>query len=418
MLCKINPTLGGATDNKARGINFLRALQAICTAPAGSTPSVASVSTPTASPVIGTAGSVNVITEVISNTEAGGWTQSSSTNITSNYNASFASPYQLDLYRSSGKTTHPFQKLSFRTRHDSLYNGGFTSPQLLVSYGFNTTPEASGNYLLGTNYPSVLNNNTSAYKYEVNHGYGQMMRVDAGEWLIASTERYFICISGEAGNSVAGTMLYAGLRNTQAWESQYDDNIPLVSFGYDGSSTHTGGGGTNATMWARTMMNTGIVNSSPRWCIINNSGGYGGNPTLGDGTSPLTGYTGSAQSYNTYTQDYFFIGNSIALPLLPIFMGMRSQRRHDQANIGPITDPTTGTFVPPAYPITFARTIKDSFNGGGTAPGIFKSMSGTDAFLQQYYTPGQSFTINNEQYYAYALGADTLYRDLMLVRRA
>ena len=83
MLCKINATVGGATDEKARAINFLRAIQAICTAPAGSTPSVASVTTPTASPSIGTSGSADVITSVISNTEAGGWTSSASTTITS-----------------------------------------------------------------------------------------------------------------------------------------------------------------------------------------------------------------------------------------------------------------------------------------------------------------------------------------------
>ena len=123
MLCKINPTLGSATDERARAINWLRAVQAICTASAGSTPSVASVNTPTASPVIGTSGSVNVITEVISNTEAGGWNNSPSTNITPNYNTAFASPYQLDLYRDSGKATYPYRKMSFRTNYHTSFAG-------------------------------------------------------------------------------------------------------------------------------------------------------------------------------------------------------------------------------------------------------------------------------------------------------
>ena len=128
MLCKINPTLGGATDERARAINFLRAIQAICTAPAGSTPSVASVTTPTASPVIGTNGSVNIITEVISNVEAGGWTASASTNITSNYSDTFTSRYTVDLYRDSGKAAYPYRKLSFRTNPVYSFNSSYLSP--------------------------------------------------------------------------------------------------------------------------------------------------------------------------------------------------------------------------------------------------------------------------------------------------
>jgi hypothetical protein len=81
-------------------------------------------------------------------------------------------------------------------------------------------------------------------------------------------------------------------------------------------------------------------------------------------------------------------------------------------------DPSTGTFVPPAFPIVFARNNQGATTAGGTAIGLYKSMSGSDTFLQQYYTPGQTFVVNNEAYYAYVIGNDTLYRDMFLIRKA
>ena len=50
MLCKINPTVGGATDERARAINMLRAIQAICTAAANTTPTCPSQTGSTATP--------------------------------------------------------------------------------------------------------------------------------------------------------------------------------------------------------------------------------------------------------------------------------------------------------------------------------------------------------------------------------
>jgi len=96
---------------------------------------------------------------------------------------------------------------------------------------------------------------------------------------------------------------------------------------------------------------------------------------------------------------------------------MRSKQRGNYAMTGPVSDPLTGTLVPPAFPITFARNKQNSNNSGGTAIGLYKSMGGSDSFMQQYYTPGQTFVVNNEAYYAYAIGNDTLYRDLFLVRK-
>jgi hypothetical protein len=428
MLCKINCTLGGATDERARAINFLRAVQAICTAPAGSTPSVASVSTPTASPVIGTGGSVNVITEVISNTEAGGWSVSSSTNITSNYSNTFASPYQLDMYRDSGKATYPYRKLSFRTNPRYAFSSSYTTyPIIVASHGFNTAPDASGNYQLGTTFDLPVSGGvTNRYRFDVNWhdadanamNYCYTLRPNSGEYLIASTERYFIAISGGLGGT-AGTLTYIGLRTTNSWEDQYDDNPPLASLTYDGGGLHANSSGTYASAWMRTFQTTGQQNSQPAWYRVGNSGYQYGNPTTtGDTMDPLSGYASTGGSWNDYRNALMWWGNQLQVPMLPGYIGMmRSKLRAETVMVGPVVDPATGTLVPPAFPITVARNVQNSQNPGGTLIGLYKSLGGTDTFMQLYYTPGQTFIVNNEAYYAYALGNDTNNRDLFLVRK-
>jgi hypothetical protein len=428
MLCKINPTIGGATDEKARAINFLRAIQAICTAAAGSTPSALSQTAPTASPA-----GTDIITEVISNTEAGGWTSSSSTNVVSNYSATAASPYQLDLYRDSGKAVYPYRKLSFRTNPTHLFNGQYTTyPYILVSHGFNTATDASGNYLLGTAQAMLAADGvTNSYRFDVNYTSTDTTTMDtrrnirpqAGEFLVASTDRYFIILSGTAGNTFSGTMMYVGLRTTSLWEDQYDDNPPLASVAYDGTSNFAAGTGSNASMWTRTLQTTGVVNSNPAWYRITNeiNNAQTSAPSSGTGNNqdPLTGFIGTSGAMNTLNHEYFWFGNQMQLPMLPHMWGsMRSRNRNNTTMAGPVTDSATGTFVPPAYPITFARNVQNSQNSGGTAIGLYKSLGGSDGFMQQYYTPGQTFLLNNEGYYSYAIGNDALYRDLFLVRKA
>lgn len=428
MLCKINATVGGATDEKARAINFLRAIQAICTAPAGSTPSVASLTAPTASPTIGVSGSVNVITEVISNEEAGGWTSSASTTVTSGYNVSLPTvPYTVDLFRDSGKATYPFRKLSFRTNPNHLFSGAYTTyPMIGVSHGYNQVSSATGNYLLGAaaQWADLTTGGVSnRYRADVNYsnesGTGVGFRPAAGEWLIASTDRYFIALSGQLGaTGLPGTMMYVGLRTTDAWEHQYDDNPPLASVVYDGSSNYNNATGVNATMWARTRQTTGVINSLPAWWRIQNiaAASIGSTPnSSGNNISPLGGY---AQISGNISVDSIFWGNEMQVPMLPGLGGiMRSNTRQNLTMTGPVADPVTGTLVPPAFPITFARHKQNSSTSGGTAIGLYKSMGGSDQFMQEYYTPGQTFVVNNEAYYAYAIGNDTLYRDLFLIRK-
>lgn len=435
MLCRINPTVGGATDEKARAINFLRALQAICTAAANTTPSVPSQTTATATP-----SGTDVILEVISNSEAGGWSNSASTNVTSNYNASFGSPYQLDLYRDSGKGAFPYRKMSFRTNPYQTFSGSYTSyPLIVASHGFNTATDASGNYLLGTSMTMPADNGvTNQYRFDVNYmsadgnaygSYHPFFKPAAGEYLVASTSQYFIIMSGSLGaTGNPGTMVYIGLRTTNSWENQYDDNPPLVSVCYDGSQYYSNSSGSNASMWCRTFQSNGQVNSNPAWFRINNEGynSFSNTPDIyGRYVDPLSGYLnfvnyGTQYMGNISNDARYYYGNEMQVPMLPGFTTvMRSKARTGQfAVVPPVSDLATGTFVPPALPITFARNRQASMNPGGTAIGLYKSLGGSDTYMQQYYTPGQTFIINGEAFYPYAIGNDTNYRDLFLVRKA
>jgi hypothetical protein len=435
MLCKINATVGGATDEKARAINFLRAIEAICTAPAGSTPSVPSITAPNASPAIGTAGSVDVITEVISNTEAGGWTSSSSTNVVSNYNTSFTEPYRVDLYRDSGKALYPYRKLTFRTNIGYYFNAAYaTYPYIHASHGFNTVTTASGLYMTAVNnvdIPETNGTGTMRYKHDVNYAdtsteAANLFQPRVGEWLVASTDRYFICMSGGTSAISAGSpgyLMYVGLRTTGAWEDQYDDNPPLASVCFDGSIHYQNGGGSHASMFARTFQFTGAYNSNPAWYRIYNAnsgvsastGDFGGN-----NIDPLSGvnYTAFPSSTTQLMNQQFLWGNQMQIPMCGGVGGLfRTKHRQNTTMTGPVTDTATGLLVPPAYPITFARHHQTSMNPGGQAIGLYKSLGGTETFLQRYYTPGQTFVVNNEAYYSYAIGNDASHRDLFLIRK-
>jgi hypothetical protein len=428
--------VGGATDEKARAINFLRALQAICTAAAGSTPSVPSITAPNASPAIGTAGSVDVIREVISNTEAGGWTSSSSTNVVSNYNTSFNEPYRVDLYRDSGKAAFPYRKLTFRTNTGYYFNGAYaTYPYIHASHGFNTVTTASGLYMTTVNNVSIPETNgtgTMLYKHDVNYAdtttdAANLFQPRVGEWLVASTDRYFICVSGGTSTNTTwspGYLMYVGLRTTSAWEDQYDDNPPLASVCFDGSIHYQNGGGSHASMFARTFQGTtGAYNSNPAWYRIYNANtgiGAGISDFGGNNIDPLSGvnYAAAPSSTTALMNQQYLWGNQMQIPMCGGVGGLfRTKHRQNTTMTGPVTDPVTGILVPPAYPITFARHHQTSMNSGGQAIGLYKSLGGTNTFLERYYTPGQTFVVNNEAYYAYAIGNDANYRDLFLIRK-
>jgi hypothetical protein len=420
MLCKIDATIG-TTDEKARAINFLRAIQAIATAAAGSTPSVTPLTAPS------TLGTGNVITSVISNTEAGGWTSSSSTTLTNAYSATSATPYLLDLYSTAntdtGKTTYPYLKASFYTNRAYPFSGSgsaswanttyLSNQSIDVTVGFHTGTAADGNYLGTNTVDGAWSRNLTcggnltggaAYTSQtLASNTSKQIRAAAGEHLVAATSQYIIVMSRYG-------MVYLGLRNSVAWENAYADNPLVTGFYSDFSNGNATAGGLNQmdmlTSWMYTVDSSGIA-SGPSWRTHKSYTVSGVNPISG---TPDNAFYAAAlwggYSSATYGGGY--------MPLMPF--GLRS---HNYTTaVGPVND-SNGALVPPAYPISPVYTSSgNAVNQAGAIKGMYRSLSGSDTFMNNYYSAGQTFTIGTDSFYPYAVGDDTLYRDLFLIRKA
>lgn len=460
MLCKIDCTLG-TTDEKARAINFLRAVRTVMTAAANTTPTSNVVTAPGIYN-----SSINVITEVVSNVETGGWTATSDSNVADNYNASLASYYQVDFVSNvqTGKATYPYMKCTLTTNMNYPFSGTYTTyPYLDFRIGFNNAASYSNTYSFA---PGTLVNNLSTTANIITAQQGATGVSNSsypaivpqwGEYLIASTSRYVALLNSNA-------VTYFGYRTTNSWEDIYTDNPPIVAF-----STHTRGGPspdysgqttngnpgylydcTTYCAWMYTQGINGNVSVAPQWrvhrwwanandlsgwsySISNNSSRGQMNPLSGTwyptGTSSISSYPNSDSSPTgfaapmipvfrptnnggIYTAGYGFHNAALSSPLM--FMRTHSS----MITQGGVTDPVTGTQVPAAYPLVFQSMTYSQTNSGGTAYGIYKSSCGSDMFLANIFTPGSTYTVGTESYYGYRVGFYAANRDIFLIRKA
>jgi len=79
----------------------------------------------------------------------------------------------------------------------------------------------------------------------------------------------------------------------------------------------------------------------------------------------------------------------------------------------PTIDPTTGTFVPGAYPVNISRTKTGSWNNGGICKGIYKSLTLPINTMKLYFSDNQTFTVNGEEYMPIVFN-----EDMYLIRKA
>jgi hypothetical protein len=428
MLVKFNPTLGtGNNSTTLYAYNFMRCVDAVLTATAGSTPVVRPL---TAAATFDN--STNMITSVIANTEAGGWTRSSSYNLVdASYNASgiTSRTYYADYYNSSGKADYPYKKF---TLSPNTYSGWTSYPTLFARYGIHTATDYSGT--AGYSNSTTSFDLTSYYNstYTINYGYPalpfNMSRsnssnigtalVQGMEFTIAATADYIIII--EPLNS----MMYAGTRTTQSWEDSYSNNPPIVAFQTMLDDRYTSQPNYSKYCfkgaWMLTRDGTGAIRSSPSKLAT----------TYNEGTRPADSVdyvsgpfynTISHSSSNCGLNGCILVGDEMGGPL---FRG--GYQYAVTKGIPPfITPPTTdssGALVPPAYPInamcmdSSTVTSYTYINRGGRCLGIYKGMSGSDAYMNNYYTPGQIFTIDGDSYTPILTNGETAYRDMFLVR--
>jgi hypothetical protein len=385
--------------------------------------------------------------------------------------------YRADFWRASGKATYPFIKFTVLPQVQDTWA---TYPYLDIIYGIHTDTRfnfvagyvpsggsGGGTATTGRNLTAPANNATAWAAHgirpnETGTNQGTAL-INNQDWFLASTSDYFILI--HPGFSIT----YFGVRDLNLWEQQYSDNPPIVAF-----HTPLRPYASAAVMprkmmaWWRLKDGAGEVRSAPFLSFYQDLAETKETSNPARGASLTTGW-----QRNTVTTTYHDVeystseasaitrisGDSFGGPLFRLkglqdnysrIIGNTSpgnlfgsppqgfpnvhldNTTHNIVTYGfgatgpiypPIVDPNTGILVPSAYPVNMmisvtSNTISQAyFNQGGRLPGFYKSLSGSDEFMERYYNPGQNFIINNENWYPVTTGTDTLYRDLFLIKR-
>jgi hypothetical protein len=416
MLVKFNPNIGN-TDANLIGYNFIRCIDAVITAAASSTPVVNPL---TAANTYNTG--LNCITSVIANTEAGGWTRSASYNLVdASYSASTmqSSSYRGDYYNASNKSEYPYKK--FTVSGQTSY-GAYSDAQFMdIRYGIHTdtayssvagySNDTTSARLTATGYYGIITNGL-ATKPTLNSTQGTA-NADGGEWIIAATADYIILIN--ANQSIT----YCGTRTTQNWETSYSNNPPVV-----GWYTATCYLNVNTTYqpwskfgWLLTQDGTGTTRSTPNR-IFNWDGGSNSGYNYVN-TNNTTIWHGAS---NVGQANLQLVGNYFGGPIVPQRATSVTMQGSPGVQINPVPD-NSGALVPCAIPIWMMTTHSSTvtsytyYNGGGRCLGIYKSIGGPDSWMNNYYSPGQTFVVDGENYYPFITGTDTLYRDMWLLRK-
>jgi len=242
MFVKFNPTLGTSTA-QLRAYNFMRVITAVATASANSTPVVHPL---TAADTYDT--NFNLITEVLGNSEGGGWTiadPGETGNTGHNLpDATYADSgitgrtYRADFWRNSGKATYPYIKFTVLPQVQDTWT---TYPYMDIIYGIHTDTRynfvagyapsggsGGGTAATGRNLTAPANNATAYAAHGIRPNQAETSQgtalISYQDWYLACTPDYFILI--HPGFSIT----YFGIRELNLWEQPYSDNPPIVGF--------------------------------------------------------------------------------------------------------------------------------------------------------------------------------------------
>ena len=432
MLIKFDPTIGTTTAS-LRAYNFMRIITAAATAAVNSTPVVRPMTSQNTFN-----NSLNCITEVIANSEGGGW-QVSGTNDTNGHNLPDSTytdsnlqnrVYRADFFRASGKTQYPYLKFTVTPQESATWTshpymdvvaGAHVDTKYKAVSGFQSSTSNDNNFGLASAnltrgpYSNMPGHGIRPNETGVGTGTASQSR---NEWILAVTENYFILIQPWT------SITYFGLRTTQPWETGYDDNPPIVGW-------HT-------PTWSW----TGSASTMPKkmmafWRLRDGTGAIRPQPYLSFNQrhsiteNPVTMTHSTAQFVTSEASSIFRItGDGRSAPLFNLKANLSNfsppHSSTQGTNYWPTTDPATGVQVPCAVPINMQLGVTELtttdqsqmyFNQGGRCLGIFKSLSGSDAFMNNFYTPGQNFVVDGENYYPVLTGSSTTNRDMFLIRR-
>jgi hypothetical protein len=439
MFCKV--TLMG--DARSQNQQLMKAVRAIATASANSTPSV------TGSTAYNNAstGQYEVITTVLDNTVAGGWTvKSDQTTLNSSIISTNSFLESLLLYRDTGKSGLPY--LWF-----SMIEGAYTSSQInygpFLSFGYATTLancnygsgyNVTGTYSAGTASTSVYAGGcpftTSTFIYDYNRVAGISSSATRVYYISATSE--FIHIQQDvASTSVAhcGSWFHLGLRTNSSWEDNYNDNPYWVALwcSQGSNSAYTGQASDAAGYWTvmRTIdTTTGTVGSAVNIWRATNPGSSAGSYTT---MSPLTNVQYAA-TYSTpyyrqiapqnpttvpfsYPTNYSSAGSNggtgytlgtwqgtgsttaLQTDIFNVYWATATQ----VPSVGVTSDSTTNALISPALPMYIRYTGTSNF--GGYMKNLFQGgIYSSAAELDLYHVPDASYTIDGTTYIGIRMG--------------
>lgn len=440
--------INSGSDVNSAYMNFIRCVRAIATAASGT-------SSLTVNPFTNNTGTIdstrNCIVSIDANTEAGGWTESTSSNVVQSGSftaiASAAQGlYKFDAYVASGKGSLPYLKMTFHAPYKSgdsgstyangaVYGGTYsqfaTYPFIQMTFGASTAtdwtdttyrPVSSGysNYTGQTNswtmntsgsntsnapgsaHPMFwVTNPTVNYRMAVTANYCVIWEVHTSNSYNTGFANVFATVPSSYNGSVCyGGLMYGGLRETQAWENSRSDNPPWVAMQlYHIVSGSNITGGTSAPYPAHSVcaymatINDSGVPSATATRYSSNNAYNGPEYILGtDYSVPQNITSTGTNGIGTQTGSQSF-NTGLYMPLFWA-RDSRSSVCTNQMYM-PTVDTTTGTGVPSAYPIMIRRFQTGSWNPGGAIRGIYKSLSMPIASMRNYFANGQTFSIYN-----------------------
>ena len=263
-----------------------------------------------------------------------------------------------------------------------------------------------------------------------------------------------------------GSIMYGGFRSTAPWEDSLSNNPPWVAWmvhhcdpsstgTLPSSSIFTQGGGSAPNSPGNsppTQPNPGWVTAASNYNTNlqsrpqppNCAAAYMSTAnTLGEISATATRYVNypiyhshlNAHMQNTCSITGSAYGNAVGTLDLTVPSSIYGQtepelvsplfhqRQRKLSNISstvntfnpnlPTIDPDTGTFVPGAYPINISRTKSTTWNNGGVVKGIYKSLTLPINTMKLYFSDGQIFTVNGEEYIYVVFN-----EDMYLIRKA
>ena len=444
MLCKITTT----GDQRSQEVQILKAIRAVATAAAGSTPSAI------CSTVHNDASSspYEIIT-VLDNTTAGGWTvHADGTNLDTDVEAGSGYQKFIQLYSTTNKSALPYAWIKFIT---STATATAQAPfSCMTFWGFSASTSnltADGNSLsdmssaADNTHSSVIGNASSSGGRPDNYGILSFSTTTTRIYYIACNSEYIHIQQGctlNDGYQVSGAFLHFGTRTYETWEDNFTDNPYWVGlYGTQGNNGATGntvqGYFTkmrlfeNAAGAARTYTNkihrsnsgSSTANAplyfnanATTWTATAMAGNYTNDATTAYWPAQLTSMNStyaSSSSNNQSTATYTSINlkGPIITPAAPSGSAYVTARLQ--------SDPVSGAMIPAAEPVMILP--QSNYSGGGYMKNLFQSPTfQTETHLNLYHTLDTPVSINGENFFGLRHGiysaTNNIGRQLLYVK--